>query len=308
MRKTLFFSFLLVIPAFVFSYFVGIYYVNGDQSFYRPFYEDLSKYDFYEGFLLYQSSLGSIEPVYYVLTYFSSSFLSKDVYISTVNSLLMVLLYVYLRRVGARWWFYPFVFTNFYLMVLLFAAERLKFGAFFLLLYASGVLSNGMLFVPLAFFSHIQTLIFVPVRIFSSLGAKYESSIFNSWSTRILISFLLLCSIFFLRDQILYKLPFYLENGGYSDIIKPLIFSSIGYVCAAPQEKRAANFAQIPVIFACFFFGSERLAMVSYIIMIHYFIRSRKFSILGFSTLVYFSVMGLLFVLGIFERGTGFAG
>ena len=116
----------------IFSYNLMPFYQGGDQEFYR----DVYKYCFYDGynhvqqFFCYSNTIGSVEPVYFYLTKIAHAFIeNKDIYITAINTLFAyVLALVILRFYNTSWHRHLFlflVFTNFYLIVLFFSAERL---------------------------------------------------------------------------------------------------------------------------------------------------------------------------------------
>lgn len=302
---------ILVAASIAANYYFSQLYVNGDQIYYRYFYEGIAEKGFAEGFLFYRSSLSSIEPVYYTITFGAAKFLEKDIYISLVNSILIILIYLYLNKNSARWWMYLLVFSNFYLMVLCFSAERLKFGAIFVMLYALYPKKWAWVHLVLAVLAHIQLLLLVLIQQFAHFFDNKEKhthrgvlKIKKSTLASIALAAIL---TYVLREQLIYKLPFYLQNGSILDTIKPLAFSIVTYFSCKKEDRKSAISAQIPIIFACLILGSERLAMFSFLVMLYFFIKSNRFSSSGFICSAYFSITGMIFLYGIITKGTGFS-
>jgi hypothetical protein len=136
-----------VMIVFLMTLLLSSYYVNGDQFHYRSVYDAVSSLSFVEGYLHYNVSLSSYEYVHYSLIWVFSRFLEKDVFIALSNSILAYLLLINLAKLRV---FYLIsvilVLSNFYLFVLYFAAERLKYGMIFFLLsfyYIERVLSDN---------------------------------------------------------------------------------------------------------------------------------------------------------------------
>lgn len=294
----------------IFNYYFSSLYVNGDQVFYRNFYNEIEKYNYVEGFVFYQGALSSIEPTYYTLTFFASRYIEKDLYIAIANTILTACIFIYLKRYKAKWWIYPLVFSNFYLMVLFFSAERLKFGAIFFFLYALSVnIKWKRINLTLGILSHIQIFI-AALTIFTTntFKKKNQSAELFSVNKGTALGFIVaLTLILALWNQLAYKIPFYIQNSGIENIIKPLLISLITYMSALKKDRKNALIAHTPIIVGCIVLGTERLVMFSFIIMFYYFIRLNKPSAPAIIVSTYFSITGFIFLIGILTRGTGFS-
>lgn len=141
-QKSRLYPILYAIIAFVISLYVLPYYVLGDQEHYRGLYRNcfFDSISFESQFYCYQQSIGSSEPVYFFLVKLVQPFLDKDLFISIANTLMIYLIARLTFREYAVVWhrnlFMFLVLSNYYIIVLMLAAERLKFAFIFLLLAA----------------------------------------------------------------------------------------------------------------------------------------------------------------------------
>lgn len=120
---------------FAFSLLVFPYYQEGDQLFYRAFYDGIQGLSFADAFVFYQGTLGTFEPLYFIFSYSVSAFLTKDTALSIVNALFAFLLFKRLLEYRTHPIVIGLISLNFYFLVLLFSAERLKLS---LLFFSSG--------------------------------------------------------------------------------------------------------------------------------------------------------------------------
>lgn len=70
MSKIKAYSFIFSLLAFLMSLCVFPYYTSGDQYYYIKFYEGISNYNLIGGYVFYRNSIGSGEPIYYLLIFF----------------------------------------------------------------------------------------------------------------------------------------------------------------------------------------------------------------------------------------------
>ena len=158
---------------FVLTLAVAPYYISGDQRSYINSYDGIADLSLAEGFAFYAATLGSTEIVHYLLTWLTSGFgIEKNFVMAVSNALLAY----FSMRVFEKWRAsvlvaVAIVITNFYMFVLYFAAERLKFGFLFLsvsILYL-GQSKRFYMLVVLAVFLHIQVLLAYASMFFAQL-------------------------------------------------------------------------------------------------------------------------------------------
>lgn len=302
-------SFCYAFFCFIFSWYVYPYYEFGDQFQYRLFYENIGNYGFYDGFQYYHNQLGSLEPVYFLLVKFFSIFLSKDLFFSFLNFVLVFFVCFNLLRYRAPFYFILTIFLNFYFLVLLFAAERLKISFLFLIigLTFSGLIRN--LFFSFSFFSHIQSIFVLYIIFLKSNYINLKNINIKKNSPFRFVIFVIFVSlmIFSLKDQILNKFFYYLNNGGVVDMVKSSIFVILACLCAPKNNKYEPLFIGFPLILASFFIGADRMVIIIYMLFLIYgFKYNRGYNVFVFISTLYFCWKGYNFLVNIIHYGNGF--
>lgn len=311
---SLFFS----IAIFIFSMIFFPFATLGDQAHYRLFYGELSTYSFGEGFRFYGKALGTQEWGYYILVYFFSGWCDKDILMSFINALLGFMLSRCILLLGASKFFLCMICFNFYFLVILFSAERLKLGVLFCLLAFSTHGCKGFIYWVMALLSHAQILILLVISVLSKMAADAVFMFQGRLKYGFLISFAL--SIVFvviivtaLGDHITAKFEAYsgpegIFAGGWQALWKPTIFL-VGSAFYAKKKRYEAVIANIPLLVAAFFVGDERLVMFSYFIFMYYAIQVNKGLNVGvLMSSFYLLVKGVFFLSNIVVYGDGFYG
>lgn len=289
----------------IFPFFNG-----GDQIGYRLFYSHASSMDIPTALNSYRENLSSTEPIYFYLVYIFSRFLNKDILFSFINGVLGYCIFLWFIRQQVNKYLIALLSVNFYLVVLLFSAERLKLAILF---FSLGILSHGImryLFYSLSIFSHAQMLlllIIVQVKKVCSICSDFTNrKVSQDLFVLIVVFMLLLLGVFFMRNHISEKIENYSEAGGYASLLKPLLFLVFS-VLVAEQEKLDAVLSHIPILFISFFVGSERLVIFSYCVFMYYGLKNKNgLNFLVLSSSAYFFVGGLFFIYKIIFFGDGF--
>lgn len=286
-------------------------YVNGDQLHYRATYEVVSSLSFIEGYLQYNLLLSSYEYVHYSLIWVFSRFLDKDVFIAFSNAFLVYFLLINLDKIRV---YAPLaiilVLTNFYLFVLYFAAERLKYGmVFFLLsLYYIERVKVFYPFVILSLTAHAQFLI-----IYAGIAFRNLRNLIWRFFTKGLISktvffffILAFVVVILLNKQIFSKFIAYYDSINIFDLWKMFIFFALS-LWYSKKKRLDALFIFIPLIIAAALFGGERVNIFGYFVFMYYALqvnRGVNFGVLA--TTLYFGVQAYFFVENIVLYGDGF--
>lgn len=312
-KKNNILSLLFATYSFLLSYFIFPFYTDGDQVFYRGFYESIQTYDFYDGFLFYTSALGSKEPAYYVLIYFLSGFFAKDVLMSLLNAVFGLLLSRALLRKNVSIIVVLLLFFNFYLLVIFFPAERLKLG---LLLYLMALnfekFPRNILF-GFSIISHIQVGILIMANMLASYANNFTSIFKGRVNRGALLNLTavlpLAVLLFLLRDHIISKFGFYSKsNSGIFDLFKPIFFVIITLIYARNKKLEALAMHALLLV-AVIFLGPERIVIFSYFIFMFYAVQVNRGLNIGVLLVSgYFFFMGLIFIANIFTYGNGFHG
>jgi hypothetical protein len=300
-----------VIFVFLLSLIVGPYYTSGDQTHYRLTYDAVSLLSFIDGFLYYNNSLASYEFVHYSLIWLFSRLLDKDVFIAISNAVLGYLLLINLNRIKV---YTPLaiilVLSNFYLFVLYFAAERLKYGMIFLLL-SLYYIQRAKFFYPFIFLSvisHVQFIILYLAMAFSLLKIHIMRFFTNGLVSKKILFFLILIFILaiLLNKQIVSKFLAYYGTINILDLWKMFMFFTLS-LWYSKSRKLDVLLIFIPLIIAVALFGGERVNMFGYFVFMYYALqvnRGVNFGVLV--TTFYFGFQTLFFVENILIFGDGF--
>jgi hypothetical protein len=298
---------------FAFSMFVYPYYIYGDQTYYREFYEIAPSWNWVQAYSYYQRILGTVEPGYFLIVKVFSPMVGKDFLMSSVNGALVYSLIYWAQKRGVSWLAIVLLAPNFYLMVIFFSAERLKVGMLFLMLAVNTSGAFLRIWASLAFVTQAQTIflginwlmirILPPIR--AILGGRFKKS---SW--KILV--LLVGSALLLNPMMGYLLAKYdaysSRSGGIFEILKPLAFLLLT-LWYARSEKMNAFLMHLPIIIGAFAVGGERLVIFSYFVFLSFALRRKRgMNVAVVFTSLYFGYKGFDFLDNILEFGDGFQG
>lgn len=304
----------LIIAAvyFVFSMFLLGLYVNGDQIAYSAFYGQLAGVSFKDIPGIQFGVIGGVEPIYGYVAWFGANVgVEKTVYISIFNALLAASLFVLLRRYRASVLFIILALSNYYLLVLMTSAERLKFAYIAMIL---AVLSTGnvrALLASLSVLSHFQTLInyaavtaakFRPKQILSPMSFWGRSKRIFAVLLSVVVSFYIL-QIY--SGALMDKAQRYIGGGGIYSAFNLVLLSAIG-LCLA---KRRAEFlmAMAAILVAAIILGAERVNMIGFLTAIYLLmVQGRADHPAVYMLLAYFVVKSYYFILAIIRFGDGF--
>ena len=125
--------FLIGFATFIFSIFLAPFHVNGDQIHYSAAYEAMEGLNLNDGLIVYQSHIFTNEPVHFFVSWFFANVgMSKNVTMTTFNSILVILFAkILLIRKYPKWLILILIFNS-YLMVLFFTLERNKLAFIFI--------------------------------------------------------------------------------------------------------------------------------------------------------------------------------
>lgn len=268
-----------------------------DQYFYSLFYEYIQNYSFLESFRAYPKIIGGGEPVYFLISYLSSTMISKMLFDVILNFAFVSSFLFLLKKNKIPKTVIIFLVTNIYFFVLFFITERLKVATIFLILFF--IFEHNFYRIPLlllSILSHSQSLILVPFLIcFLDLSKlKSKKSFFFIF---LAISFVLLL----LGERILFKLREYMIHISLKNILKPMLFCFLGYFCIKDSKAKRVKFLSFyaPVLFAAVMIGEGRMTALAFIGCLYFWLTEKsneKINFLVYSSLVYFSLRGLLFI------------
>lgn len=291
-------------------------YTEGDQVWYRALYDSLHGAYFGE-IRSYQSRLtSSVEPVLGALYWLGSNLsIQKDVYLGLWNALLLSLVVLHLRKYRASLLFSFLLLLNYYLWVLLFAADRLKFAYIFLLVAAlSGNRIVKFMASSISVFSHFQIIIqwasIAAARIAEAVRLRADIN----KNKLIRYSILLLAALFFAlylgaqySEFISSKAIRYADayGGGVMSLVNILILLVVGVVVLERRLDFLAGL--IPLAIAAYLLGPERVNMMAVFLFIVFALEERKTSNLAvISLMIYFAIKAMGFLYNIYYFGHGY--
>lgn len=297
--------FLVIALYFLTLIYCAHFFTWSDQYFYRLYYHGLDGRSLIEAYRTYPLTVGAREPIYFILSYVAHFFFSKqqfDFFLSI--SFLFVLLFFFYRSKTPKI-FISLIITSVYFFSVFFITERLKLGTLFILLYfIFANHKNGAAFFFLAILSHAQLLILLPF-IYSFSNFKI-----NNKKTMFLLSAMLIAGSAFLFKHMMYKLPIYIHNFSFSNLVKPFFFVLITATFVEKEYWKNFICFYLPVLLVALLFGEGRMTLISFLGSIYFWSVQKKISVSFLLLLLsscYFSVRGFVFLVSANIYGDGYA-
>ena len=314
LKKNIFFIILSIPILGPILYFFQSKYTGGDQSAYRLFYESISDAPLSKVSYLGYYWLTAIEPIHLYLMWIGSALnIDKNLYITIYNLLFVYGIILFMRKNKVKILPQILILGNFYVSVLLFAAERLKF-AYILYVYSQLVPTNlSYLLILISPFAHLQSVIILVLAYIGTLTEDLKKFItklsFRIKFIRQGIFFiaLLLIFIFYTLNTFIFKISGYLSLGlfGFSDFINFSALFIITYFLI--KEKFKFSLMYLPLIVPLVILGGFRIIMVCFTISSFFIIKENRSSSPFFLLILgYFFFKNFLFLDKIIETGSGF--
>ena len=310
-------AFYVKIIAAVFVFLLSIlimpFYTESDQSVYRKVYEALPGFSLTEGFSFYSRSLSSKEFVHFFLSWVASHFIGKDLFIAFSNAILAyITMSLFLRWKASVTIAFSLLLTNFYFLVLYFAAERLKFGFIFLVLSMIYIdqIKRFYVFAVLALISHVSVVIMYISTLFN-VFVKRISKLFRTGKVskwELLVTPFLFLPLLLVKNQILSKFMIfnqYFRGESLLEMGKVFVFLLLSLLYSKKKSETIILF--LPIIVAVFLLGGFRVNLFGYFIFLYYGLQFRggwNFGVLA--TSVYFAYSSIIFLINIIQHGYGF--
>lgn len=310
-NRNLLFSFLLL-PVFVgFSFYLISNYIYGDQVHYRALYSALSDTNFSDALGISKLVVSGNEPISAWLLWVGASLnIDKDIYITFFNVFLLFALTSFLRREKASWLVIFLILTNFYVVVLMTGAERLKFGYLFI---AIASLFKGNLrwfLLSLAPFAHLQMVIFLVGIVVGYFSDSIKKVITYRRLSKKTLKFLLPILVFILviltilGPAISSKIKYY-DSSGVLELfqVTALLFVAL----FVSKEKFRILLVLVSMATFVFILGGDRVNMIAFSLAFYFLAIEKKLSSpLFMLILIYLSYKSIGFVYNISRIGTGF--
>tara|TARA_Y100000746_G_C15434581_1_gene420101 strand:- start:418 stop:1383 length:966 start_codon:yes stop_codon:yes gene_type:complete len=309
-----FYAIILIPIFFTYAYLLIYPYVEGDQYYYRLFYSALADAKFNEVMPIALEKVASVEPVsIYMLWIGAKTGLDKDIYISLLNVILLLGLFLFCRKnnVGPIPLF--LLLTNYYIIVLMTGAERLKIAYIILFLATLYSTNKGRALTGISGFAHLQNFLMFP----SLLLANYSTAIrriFKAGKFKIelfLVSVIMTVFAVFLfsifNDAIIKKVFASIENSDSSIQILNLLILSFVALFATRNRWRMALIL-LPMYPAVSILGGQRVNMIAVTLVLYFLIKERALNHpFVLALLLYFSFKSITFIQNIILYGSGFA-
>lgn len=296
----------------IFTYALAHFYTGGDQAGYRKAYVIVRGVDPVAGFRLYRSIISTVEIGHYAITYVASNLLiDKNIIFSYMNAVLAILLMRALRRLNADERIaLVLVLSNFYIIVLYVAAERLKVAAVLLMLalevargrplrYVLGVLSAS---------AHL-TIVLLYGRVVGQIALYLKSNIHQTVTivALLLIVMTAILSWYLLNGYLWWKAMQYMQTSNISLFSAVPLILCIMLSMLTSKEKKFIVLDFFPVVAAFVFFGGARTNMFAYITFIKHGIQEKRgLNVFVLASVVYMIYKSCLFVVEVVKTGQGF--
>lgn len=308
---------IITFGAFLFSFIISSFYVDGDQIYYSEAYNSLKGLNILEGFLVYRSHIVTDEPIHFILTWFFSNLgIDKNIIMSLVNAMLTFTL----TRILLRWKVNIIIIialltTNFYLFVLFFSAERLKFSILFILLsvFFFDKKKSSIFFALLSVITHTQTGLIIFANYFGQIMSKLFSLNRLNWNKfkfgKFLTLIFFLIIFLFLKEHLYTKFYIYSDlnqsKGIIANVWQSMVFLFLSLLYTKKWFETFCMF--IIMIFAASLVGSDRITILSYFLfMFHALKINRGFNFGVLLSILYLGYKSEIFFTNIFNNGHGF--
>ena len=297
---------------FIISIVLGNLYTEGDQVVYIKIYDGIADYNITDAYLFYTFNISSIELVHFIIVWIASNLgIDKIIFMAICNTLLSGLLIKLFDNLKVNFAITSFfILTNFYLYILFFAAERLKFGFIFFLLCILFKERHYMslFFLIASILSHLQMLILYSGKMLEL--SVYEIKHFlSSLQVKWLILFVLPIigfGFYLIQPTLLQKIVGYGRDTSLVDFLRITIFFLLSMLYAKDRKHPLLYF--FPLFVAVYFIGGGRINMIAYIVSLYYCLSYNRGMNLGILiTSLYFLYLNVTFIWKILLYGNGFA-
>lgn len=301
----------LAISVFLISYELLLRFDQGDQFYYKKFYELIYEKTFLEAIILGANNIASSEPASIAIYWIGSNLnIDKNYYFAAINSVFFVSLYILLRDHDVKSHVILLILTNYYLIVMATSAERLKLAYIILILALHFIGKTRItLFVAAPFF-HVQILIlffgFLITHILAELNKIIKTLKIKlvTYNRICLLGFIFIIVYLFLGEYIILKSKNYL-NLHYADFFKFIILIIVSLLSA--KDKKKIIFPLMFLSVFVLFLGGNRVNMIGFTYVFYILLVERRLGHPAFTILlIYHSIKTISFIMNIYEYGDGY--
>jgi hypothetical protein len=314
-KKNSLIVFFVSIVVYILSIELLNHYYLGDQRFYIRFYDLIYGVSFLKIAPIAISTLSSAEPISWLILWLGSNLsIDKNIWISLLNSLMAGGLTKLLINYQTPFYVIVLTLTNFYFIVLLTGAERLKI-AYLILIIALLFKGKSRIFLfllsPLA---HLQSFILLISLYCAHLcddfivflkKFAFSKRMFKSTLTLLIIGAVL---ALIMQEAILKKLFGYIS---FDFTLLKIINITILYFLSLiiTNRKLEMTFAFIPLFIAAALLGGTRVNMIAFTVVFGFLLFQKQVSHpLFILLLLYYTIKSVLFIKNIYIFNNGFGG
>tara|TARA_B100001093_G_scaffold514577_1_gene588898 strand:- start:7643 stop:8566 length:924 start_codon:yes stop_codon:yes gene_type:complete len=300
--KITLFLIIIFISAFAFSILGFEFYVNGDQIAYSNFYSSLHNSTFFEAYKNQAIYVSAIEPIAAFIFWIGAILdIEKNIYISIWNAILILLIVKFLKKNRVNVIQQILICFGYYILVLFFAAERLKFAIIFLLI-ALLYTQKKKIYGIFAFLCHSSVIVYMGSFLLDYLSKK------RIIAGLLFIIFINLILIFFPNyiNLIFNKVSFG-RNSNFFDFLPSLLILIDLLLLNKKNPKKNIFIELVPIVLFIFVLGPTRLNMLIYFYYVFYCVKHRYTSSIIFNlTLIYNFYKSSIFISNTLQYGEGF--
>ena len=285
--------------SFLGSYFLNYFFEISDGAAYSKAYEKISSLDLidgYENFIVYT---GGAEPLSFLLFYSFSKFTSIEIFNGILNTVLLFVIFKFLYNQRIKLFIlFPFIITNYYILILEFGVLRLKIAIIFWILSLM-VKTKGKsnLYYLFAFLSHFQMALILFIRLLVDIIIKKNFKIKLNY----VVIFLIILT--FLFEKILGKFLWYFNTELYFPIKTILFFIPMIFVV---NRLKFLSITFIIFFTLGIFIGEDRIIIILFFLLIsEYILYAKRDLIRGVVLIIYcfyFSFKGIDFALSLINK------
>ena len=273
-----------------------------DNVYYLKSYQNLSTYSFLSAYEKYKLDTGGSEVVYFIISYFSSYYITYNIFISTLNFAFLATFYRTLKYyfVNYKIIYLITILTNFYLYVFLSNTHKLKFALIFLMIFLIQK-NSKKIWLYFSALTHFQNIIFVILFQIKSLINKNIFIIHSKepFKLKLLLLFTFLFSIYYFSEVIFNKFLFYVSISiPYKTCVLIIIY--VIYLIIFKLKSEINNFLLLGFIIIpiAFLVSGDRVnfILVSYIsfVEINRSLNKKLFSLVIVIPLIFYNLIRLI--------------
>lgn len=311
--KKIYIQLLFIVPVFfIYSYILISNYTHGDQYIYRALYDALASASFRDVPSVAESYVDASDFIsFYILWLGAYLGVDKDIYISFANTLILALLFIIARKYSINYTMIVLLLCNYYIIVLMTGAERLKFA--FIFLFLAEIFHRQkwkIFFLVLSVLAHLQSIILLTPLAFQRYGELIRNLMLghlhkSRFIALLVIGFIGVILFYYNETAMTVKYYAYSEAGALEESLQILLFMSLGLVFI---KNRVSFFIVLfPLLMGTLFIGGNRLNMIAFVVGVYmYWLEKKGNHPFLYIIMIYFALKSVPFVYNILKHGSGF--